>query len=254
MYHQRPFWLHFEHILCSQAPTCLLRVESSATPHIPSAHTSSGSSHQRRIGTRLITMKHCPQDILPSIFAMACNDGGFTARSLSIVSLTICEKSHYSRVHSIACYNVAQTLSFARILDSTPPHLRVVQHFLVCNSYKDNQPKPTSIFRRLPSIFSLIHSDHPSEPMQPYSGHRRASGQSCTLCVLTIIASTLHTLSLCIYWQSWAFLPLPSNFPALCELSINHQFGGGASTAAHLVRSSTGHHCNALLLQASVVS
>jgi len=133
-------------------------------------------------------MKHCPQDILPSIFALACNDGGFTAQSLSIVSLTTCEKSHYSRFHSIACYHVAQTLSFARILDSTPPHLWVVQHFLVCNLYKDNQPKPTSTFRRLPSIFSLIHFNHPSEPMQPYSGHRRASGQSCTLCILTIIA------------------------------------------------------------------
>ena len=204
-------------------------------------------------------MEHCPQDILHSIFALACNDGGFTAWSLSFVSWTICEKSHYSRFHSIACYNVAQMLSFARILDSTLPHLRVVQAFLVCNSCKDNQLKPTSVFRGLPSIFSLIHSNHPSEPMQPYSGHRCASGQSCTLC------SPQHPHNHCtnsphsvvVYWLaligfSAVTIKLPSPLWTIDQPSIRKEWG--ASTAALLVRSSTVHHCNALLLQCSVVS
>ncbi|KIM75777.1 hypothetical protein PILCRDRAFT_826936 [Piloderma croceum F 1598] len=67
-----------------------------------------------------------------------------TARSLSLVSKTIREKS---RFHSVTCHDVAQTLELARILSETPPHLRVVRHILVLNSYKDDTRTHPSIQR-----------------------------------------------------------------------------------------------------------
>ncbi|KIM71842.1 hypothetical protein PILCRDRAFT_48162, partial [Piloderma croceum F 1598] len=72
--------------------------------------------------------ERCPPEILHHIFALACKDGGSTARSLSLVSRTISKKSTYSRLHSVACHGADQILSFARILDTRPPHLRVMRH------------------------------------------------------------------------------------------------------------------------------
>ena len=81
-------------------------------------------------------MERCPPEILHHIFALACKDGGFTGRSLSLVSHTISEKSSYSRLHSVACRGADQILSFARMLDTRPPHLRVVSHLCLTLSYK----------------------------------------------------------------------------------------------------------------------
>jgi hypothetical protein len=177
-------------------------------------------------------MEHLPSELLHLIFGLACNDGGFTARSLSLVSRTIREKSRYSRFHSVACHNIAQTLSFARILDETPPHLRVVRHFLVCNSYKDKLPSANSVSKGFPNISSLIWKFPRSESIRPdcSDGPTPTTDlvvHSAVLSILNIIAPTLYTLSMYIDWQSWAFLPLPGNFPLLGELSINHQFAGG---------------------------
>ena len=209
---------------------------SAATTVVPS------HSRQRHVGAPLVTMEHIPQEILHLIFGLACNDGGFTARSLSLVSKAIREKSHYTRFHSVTCHDVAQTLALARILGETPPHLRVVRHILVLNSYKDDPPLPTSVSRSLTGIASLDRYvwRQPARSL----GHTTVITpldkvvHSAVLEILTIVAPTLFTLSLYIDWNSWASLPLPSNFPVLSELSINHQFAGGclhSSTFSPLV-------------------
>jgi len=211
------------------------------TNRLLSSATNPSRSRQRHGGTPLKTMEHIPSEILHIICNLACNDGGFTARSLSLVSRTIREKSRYSRFHSVVCHNVAQTLAFARILDETPPYLRVVRHILVLNSYKDEQPVPISVFRGFLGISSLVRSVR-GKLMRPQDGHTTMSTipldkvvHSAVLNILTTIAPTLYTLSLYIDWNSWASLPLPPNFPVLFELSINHQFAGGCLHSSALV-------------------
>jgi hypothetical protein len=118
---------------------------SAVTPtNLLSAATTVNPSHsrQRHVGAPLVTMEHVPPEILHLIFGLACNDDGLTARSLSLVSKTIREKSRYTGFHSVTCHDVAQTLALARILSETPPHLRVFGISSCSTRTKTTHPHP----------------------------------------------------------------------------------------------------------------
>jgi hypothetical protein len=57
----------------------------------------------------------------------------------------------------------AQTIAFASVLRRTPPHLRVVRHLFMSNSYHDATAVTPrrSFFGRLLKMLSRIHAGHP---------------------------------------------------------------------------------------------
>jgi hypothetical protein len=178
-------------------------------------------------------MEHCPTEVLHEIFALACTDGGYTARSLSLVSRIIYQKSRYSRFHSVACHGAAQTLRFAAILQKTPPHFRVVRHLFLACSYKD-EVNTTHGYSSIPIIPSPTCFGQGGQPASILCGtnSRRLipfidTMRSIINLILTTVAPTLYTLSMYTDWPSWNILALPPFLPVLIELSINHKFSGG---------------------------
>ena len=95
-------------------------------PTTPRASTSSGSHHRRPLST----MKRCPTEILCYIFAEACTDGGYTGRSLSLVSKRVCGASRRYALQSIALYGSSQLSAFASLLDTVDADSRVYHLYL----------------------------------------------------------------------------------------------------------------------------
>jgi len=81
-------------------------------------------------------MDKTPPEVWEKIFSFACTDTGFTGRSLSLVSKYVHETSKSVKLQSIALRGYAQMLTFADLLEQTPPHLRRVRYLLVaCRSW-----------------------------------------------------------------------------------------------------------------------
>ena len=76
-------------------------------------------------------MNNCPNEILGLIFAEACTDGGYTGRSLSLVSKRVCGASdrRYA-LQSIALYGSSQLSAFASLLDTVDADSRVYHLYL----------------------------------------------------------------------------------------------------------------------------
>lgn len=185
-------------------------------------------------------MEHCPTELLHDIFSLACNDGGFTGRSLSMVSRTIRQKSRNFRFYSIACRGTAQTIAFASVLDNTPPQFRVIRHLFISTSFRDkvSTAQRTSNGQTSAGSVPEISFCNSANPLLDMPGTNQGNVaevlplniavHSAVLCILTAVATTLWKLSLFMDWNSWLLLPLPPDLPNLLELSINHQFAGGS--------------------------
>ncbi|KDQ62680.1 hypothetical protein JAAARDRAFT_189972 [Jaapia argillacea MUCL 33604] len=66
-------------------------------------------------------MDRCPTEIIEQILRLACSDDGTTGRSLSLVSHYISQLSYPFHWHSLSLSGLAQTSSFASILQTQPP-------------------------------------------------------------------------------------------------------------------------------------
>ena len=200
-------------------------------------------------------MERCPAEILHNILAMACNDGGYTARSVSQVSRTIREKTRYSLFHSISCRSSDQILSFRQILDNTPPHLRVVRHLCLIVLYKDPDDGETATSGKIARRASFSTPSSSARPLNhrldriPAFMEEEVNGEEgnkqfealdralhrAIIRILSIIAPSLCTLSLYIDCRSWLFFPFPPSFPLLTELSIKHPFKEGVFRSDALI-------------------
>ncbi|KXN91545.1 hypothetical protein AN958_00531 [Leucoagaricus sp. SymC.cos] len=77
------------------------------------------------------TLGQCPPEICKKIFTYACNDGGFTGRSLSLVSRYIHNVSEDVKYHSLAICGMQQILKCNDVLENKPPHLRRIRHLFI---------------------------------------------------------------------------------------------------------------------------
>jgi hypothetical protein len=76
-------------------------------------------------------MDRCPPEIWMKIASFACTDDGLTCRSLSLVSKSFHDISKPFKLQSIALRGADQTVAFATLLKTTPPHLRRVHNLLI---------------------------------------------------------------------------------------------------------------------------
>lgn len=181
-------------------------------------------------------METCPVEILEYIFSLACNDGGFTGRSLSATSKYIRQVSSSSRYHSIACRNAGQTIAFASVLESTPVRLRSVRHLLLCSYFSDLDKISTSTqvsgWNKLPAWIksrppTTMQSASPFyKPFEAFTA-QQALGHKVYAATTRIISMTVPTLVTLSFHRTIFLEKLPYiQFPALVELSINQAWPG----------------------------
>ena len=178
-------------------------------------------------------MERCPPEIWHEIFTLICDDGGYMARSLSLVSRYFHDVSRSVMMQSVICNGADEIIAFASILDRTPAHHRVVRHlFATFFSLPAGDGKtisaplrqsPTSIVQFFANTLYPRRTE--CKTGQTMSLYRKV--YNSLLRILTAIAPTLRTLSLAMQLSTWPQLPFPPAFPVLVELSIQHAFAGG---------------------------
>ncbi|KDQ62128.1 hypothetical protein JAAARDRAFT_54144 [Jaapia argillacea MUCL 33604] len=84
-------------------------------------------------------MDWCPSEIWLNIFNLACDDGGYTGCSLSLVSPCIHILSKPMRYRSVALHGLRRMRYFAEVMEATPPELRRVRHLYI--SFRDPPPQ-----------------------------------------------------------------------------------------------------------------
>jgi hypothetical protein len=195
-------------------------------------------------------MEHCPSDILLEIFTWACNDGGLTGRSLSLVSRRIRQVSLSIKFQCIACRNLALILAFDSVLERTPSHFRIVRHLLVSSYYSDIRNMttaekiatglmpPTSAFKILSKLSRFFMTASTNDTTKPFNciSQMKTLVAAAILRILTLVAPTLRTLSIHADWCSSNTLPMPPCLLSLTELSIGglwqyHTFRSDAFSA-----------------------
>jgi hypothetical protein len=80
-------------------------------------------------------MDHCPVEIHAHIFQLACTDGGYTGRALSLVSKYFHDVSKPTKYYSVSCHGFWQAIEFLRLITNLPPHHRIVCHLSVTDAY-----------------------------------------------------------------------------------------------------------------------
>jgi len=169
-------------------------------------------------------MYHCPVEILTKIFSFACTDGGYTGRSLSLVSTHFHDASLPVKFQSIILRGFDQTKAFCTFIQSSPfPARSRVQHLLVVHG-KKKRPLPVGQDWESLSISDLVHvletyqlppliereklSRIRNEPwLKAATIQRTENFYSDVQSILRLLADELETLSL--------VLPASADIPSL---------------------------------------
>jgi hypothetical protein len=193
-------------------------------------------------------MDRFPPEILSQIFSFACTDGGYTGRSLSIVSKYVHKTSKPYKYNSIRLYDVRSAAAFASFLEkSSPDIVHSILHLFVCNCGQnpDDQDMPylpkasgtTSLRSRVSSgVSHLIPGRKRRQRRQMITESvddlcRDGLTISAIIRVLKLVAPTLQTLTICFVSRSYTlpFLehasPHPHfpRLPVLTELTVSYR-------------------------------
>lgn len=185
-------------------------------------------------------MDRCPPEICAQIFTYACTDGGYTGRSLSLVSRYIHETSKPLKFQSISIHNHQQISSFSHLIESTPVHLRNVSYLLVSNEDRnltadssrntyagDREWSSSSILSRVVPAWAKRRHEQPDSVAQSLS--RDQFFLAALLNILRSVSETLMmlTISFECHWTTVKpynaeKLRLPP-LPRLTDVSINYR-------------------------------
>jgi len=80
-------------------------------------------------------MNRCPVEIYAHIFQLACMDGGYTGRALSLVSKYFHDVSKPLKYYSVSCHGFWQAIEFLRLIKTLPPCDRIVHYLSVTDAY-----------------------------------------------------------------------------------------------------------------------
>ncbi|KAI9000686.1 hypothetical protein BD414DRAFT_504676 [Trametes punicea] len=164
-------------------------------------------------------------EVLQQIFAYACTDGGYTARSLALVSRHCYEVVQPLRLHNVALHSVRQIESFTALLgrEYHPSHRAGVYHLFI-STWRDGEA-----VARADAEHTSQQRDVQRKPSRPAGPHR--SGEwtrlrddldkrlSVTLPrLLGSVAPDLRTLSIVHSWE-FAAITFPACFPRLEEFT-----------------------------------
>ncbi|KDQ62127.1 hypothetical protein JAAARDRAFT_30033 [Jaapia argillacea MUCL 33604] len=155
-------------------------------------------------------MDRCPPEIWLNIFNLACDDGGYTGCSLSLVSRCMYTLSKLVRYRSVALHGLRRMRSFATVMEGTPLELRRVRQLYI--SFRD------------PPLKTITGSDKPVDLEE--SQQRTTDAWKCAEAIYQILPSVLsavaHSLeSLTLVTcddRPFALSPIP--LPNILELTI----------------------------------
>ncbi|KAF9072183.1 hypothetical protein BDP27DRAFT_434241 [Rhodocollybia butyracea] len=151
----------------------------------------------------------CPPEICHIIFCLACTDGGYTGRSLSVVSKYIRTISRPTMLQSMSIIGYNQLLAFLNILEQEQEQIQ-------------RQPNDTASQRHVKYLFISAHSRNtavdPKALTSEFSHKERA--YEAFERILRLISPTIRILHVFfIFYRT--FLLLPVGLPVLQELSLH---------------------------------
>ncbi|KDQ62124.1 hypothetical protein JAAARDRAFT_30031 [Jaapia argillacea MUCL 33604] len=196
--------------------------------------------------TRLNTvhaLDRCPPEICEEIFTLACMDGGYTGRSLSLVSKYIRNASETVRFQSIAVSGLAQVRALAAVLEGASAHPHHVRHLFLsyCDPSRSETPREARTssnpgwpnirgrFRRRQSyVETPSHGGEgwDKEQMKRLSSARLSSEriQQAVTRIFRIVGHSLETLTMVMPQSRGSVLPaIP--LPVLTELTVYSIWG-----------------------------
>ncbi|KAI1796044.1 hypothetical protein LXA43DRAFT_988087 [Ganoderma leucocontextum] len=164
--------------------------------------------------------RRLPVELLDSIFSYACTDGGYTGRSLSLVSAHFREVARHIRFQSIALASLRHIKSFLACLTRERVYTKVRVRHLFLSTWRDGEDIVRIRNGRAPRsdiLGSLGSMDGPrwcvwmpiQETLDRELSHLLPS-------VLNAVAHHLCTLSIVHSWE-FSAIQLPENFPVLRE-------------------------------------
>lgn len=161
----------------------------------------------------LHTMEHCPIELWLKIAAFACTDGGYTGRSLSLVSRTMRDVVKPVRFQTVSLSSEEQLLAFSRLL-AHPILLPAIRHILASSSLLPHG-NPPPVIRHL-----FVSVKIPSWGPDRMLPQRIAELVSAFRAVINVAATNVETL---VVHESRRFDPIGGDwvFPALRDLSVN---------------------------------
>jgi hypothetical protein len=109
-----------------------------------------------------LKMDLCPVEIHAHIFQLACTDGGYTGRALSLVSKYFHDVSKPTKYYSVSCHGSWQAIEFLRLITNLPPRHRIVCHLFVTDAYPHHfhTTHPDSESGRVGRFNGLFDSGH----------------------------------------------------------------------------------------------
>ncbi|EKM78532.1 hypothetical protein AGABI1DRAFT_13385, partial [Agaricus bisporus var. burnettii JB137-S8] len=143
-------------------------------------------------------LEECPPEICKKIFTHACDDGGYTGRSLSLVSRYVRDVSEDIKFRSVAVWGRRQILGFYEVLLSTPPHLRRILH-----------------------LFISAHEQVRPGEAGPAENYQYTCDSFCS--ILELVAPAVQTLYICSCISRPTIL-LKGPMPRLVELTLFNGF------------------------------
>lgn len=168
-------------------------------------------------------METLPLEILHAIFTLACNDGGRTGCTLSIVSRYIRAAALPIMLRTVVVRGVPQMQALATLLDKRVPGNRMVRYLFLTDVRCRPRlalPPGLSLSTAMGGFNSTMEMDrgigvHEHEIPRAAEIKRTSAIQL----ILTLTAPTLTSLSLVIQQCKYAAILLPILLPRLAELT-----------------------------------
>jgi len=151
-------------------------------------------------------------------YSLACTDGGYTGRSLSLVSRYVHETSKPFKLQSVCVKGILQAIEFESFLSNNPGIDHGVRHLFVSCLYPHD--KLTNHVKDIASTRNQIHGEGPSRSFLD-----KCLIQDTFVQILHHLASNLLNLSFSVPYDHTERPnqpPIFPNFPLLTELTISY--------------------------------
>lgn len=158
-------------------------------------------------------MDRLPAELHDLIFSEACNDGGYTGRSLSLVSKSIRAVSAPYILHSVALYGSYQLAAFAAFLAQRAPEHTFIRHLFLTDRRRVWMERGTGQDKAAWVTKRMKEELHLKDPM------RRADAQPIAQ-IMSAAAPHLRTLAFLLF-DLYDERTLPTSFPVLREFTLH---------------------------------
>lgn len=170
-----------------------------------------------------ISTCYLPVELLENIFSYACIDGGYTGRSLSLVSTHFREVALPVRFGSIALGSLRQIKSFLACLTRERAYTKVRVRHLFISTWRDGEDIVGIRTGRAPRSDILRGPGSPDGPRwsvwMPMQEALDRELSHLIPFILNTVAPDLYTLSIVHSWEFGA-VQLPESFPLLREFTF----------------------------------